>query len=444
MARPSKTRTLHGWMNGEYVGEWLSPAGRPQEFVYAREWLASRSARPLSLSMPLTEGAAYKGAVVERYFENLLPESGTIRQRIVQHVGAQSDGAFDLLEKIGRDCVGALQLTVDQDQAPDVRTINASPISDDEIEQLLLKTSGTATFGAAEVDDDFRLSIAGAQEKTALLFHESRWCRPHGATPSTHILKLPLGMLPSGVDLRTSVENEWLCAQILTGYGVPIAKCAMAQFGSQKALVVERFDRRLSADRAWIIRLPQEDFCQALGVAPTQKYQTDGGPGIEAIMNTLLGSEVAEEDRRDFFRTQILFWMLCAIDGHAKNFSLFLNVGGSYRLTPRYDVLSAHHALGTKAGTLSPHKVKMAMGIRGSKELHYSWHRILPRHFEQSARRCGLGGEIARMMDELVERTAPVIASVQRLLPKDFPHELAEAVLGGLRDAADRLVIKSQ
>ncbi|MFT3906023.1 MAG: HipA domain-containing protein [Steroidobacteraceae bacterium] len=282
---------------------WIRPAGRPQEFVYAPQWLASRSARPLSLSMPLTEGAAYKGSVVERYFENLLPESGAIRQRIVQHVGAQSDNAFDLLEKIGRDCVGALQLSVDRDARPDVRTINASPVSDGEIEQLLLKTSGTGTFGTPELDDDFRLSIAGAQEKTALLFHKGRWCRPHGATPSTHILKLPLGMLPNGVDLRTSVENEWLCAQILTAYGVPTARCSMARFGSQKALAVERFDPRLSADGTWIIRLPQEDFCQALGVAPTQKYQTDGGPGIEAIMNTLLGSEVAEEDRRDFFRS---------------------------------------------------------------------------------------------------------------------------------------------
>src|SRR6185437_1135839 len=270
-------------MNGEYVGEWINPAGRPQELAYAPEWLASRGARPLSLSMPLTEGAAYKDPVVERYFENLLPESGTIRRRIVQHVGAHSDGAFDLLEKIGRDCVGALQLTLERGASSDVRTINASPISDSEIEQLLLKTSGTGTFGAPELDDDFRLALPGAQEKTALLFHEGRWFRPHEATPSTHILKLPLGVLPSGVDLRSFVENEWLCAQILEAYGAPVARCSMSHFESQKALVVERFDRRLSADRRWIIRLPQEDFCQALGIAPTQKYQTDGGPGIEAI-----------------------------------------------------------------------------------------------------------------------------------------------------------------
>lgn len=442
MARPSKTRRLHAWMNGEYVGEWINPSGRPQEFVYAQQWLTSRSARPLSLSMPLTQSAIYKGPVVERYFENLLPDSGEIRRRIGQHVGANSDKPFDLLEKIGRDCVGALQLTLDREPAPDVHTIMASPVSDAEIEQLLLKTSGSPDFGAPEPDDDFRISIPGAQEKTALLFKEGRWFRPHGATPSTHILKLPLGLLPGGIDLSTSVENEWLCAQILSAYAVLTARCSVARFADQKVLVVERFDRRVAADGTWVIRLPQEDFCQATGVAPTQKYQADGGPGIEAIMGILLGSEVADEDRRDFFRTQILFWMLCAIDGHAKNFSIFLNAGGSYRLTPRYDVLSAHHALGTGAGRLSPHKVKMAMAVRGSKALHYNWSDILPRHFELAAKRCGLGDEIGRMMEELIESTGSVADTVQSQLPTNFPQELAHHVLQSLRACAGRMTAR--
>jgi serine/threonine-protein kinase HipA len=426
-------------MNGEYVGEWINPAGGPQEFVYAQEWLNSGRRRPLSLSMPLTERAAYKGPVVERYFENLLPDSADIRRRVSQHVGAQSDKAFDLLEKIGRDCAGALQLTVEREPAPNVRTITASPISDAQIEQLLLKTSGAPGFGMSGPDDDFRLSIAGAQEKTALLFQDGRWFRPHGATPSTHILKLPLGLLPTGIDLSTSVENEWLCAKILSEFGVPTANCWIARFASQKTLVVERFDRRLSADKTWILRLPQEDFCQAAGVAPTQKYQANGGPGIEAIMDILLGSEIAHEDRVDFFRTQILFWMLCAIDGHAKNFSIVLNAGGSYRLTPRYDVISAYNVLGSRAGTLSAHKIKMAMGIRGSKSLHYSWNDILPRHFTQMARHCGLGSEINGMMQELIDRTGAVIALVQAQLPADFPQPLARDVLAGLRSCADRM-----
>jgi serine/threonine-protein kinase HipA len=161
-------------------------------------------------------------------------------------------------------------------------------------------------------------------------------------------------------------------------------------------------------------------------------------------MDTLLGSEAANEDRKDFFRTQMLFWMLCAIDGHAKNFSLFLNAGGSYRLTPRYDVLSAHNALGAKAGTLSTNKMKMAMAVRGSQALHYHWSDILPRHFVQTAQRCGLRSEIDRMMEELIERTNPAIESVQHLLPAEFPKELAHDVLTGLRSAADRMMTRPE
>ncbi len=156
-------------------------------------------------------------------------------------------------------------------------------------------------------------------------------------------------------------------------------------------------------------------------------------------MDILLGSEVADQDRRDFFQTQIIFWMLCAIDGHAKNFSLFLNAGGSYRLTPRYDVLSAHHVLGTNAGHLSPHKAKMAMAMRGGSGYHYNWNDILPRHIKLTAQRCGLGSEIDRIMEELIERAGSVAGTVQGMLPADFPQELAHDVLTGLRASANRM-----
>ena len=110
--------------------------------------------------------------------------------------------------------------------------------------------------------------------------------RPLGATPTTHILKLPLGLVGNlQMDMATSVENEWLCAQILKAYGLPVANCTMAQFDDIKALAVERFDRAWSADRSWLMRLPQEDMCQALGYPSHQKYESDGGPGMDKILN---------------------------------------------------------------------------------------------------------------------------------------------------------------
>lgn len=109
-------------------------------------------------------------------------------------------------------------------------------------------------------------------------------------------------------------ENEWLCAQILAEYGIPVAATRVATFKDQKVLIVERFDRAPSADGKWIRRLPQEDFCQVFGKSQLQKYENEGGPGITELMKTLEGSKHATQDRLDLLRTQFLFWLLCAID----------------------------------------------------------------------------------------------------------------------------------
>lgn len=438
MARPSKSRALSLWMNGERVGTWITHPATADEFRYTPEWLTAESARPISLSMPLRP-TEYKGEFVTAYFDNLLPDSRRIRDRIQRYFGASSSSAFDLLTEIGRDCVGAIQLLPESEPTPNVRTIEGRPLTRKDVEHVLTDLL-RATPGGADESDDFRISLAGAQEKTALLRINEKWMRPKGTTPTTHILKLPIGTGGGGIDLTTSVENEWLCAQILREYGVPVARSSMDRFGEHQVLVVERFDRRMSSAGSWIVRLPQEDLCQATGVPSDRKYEADGGPGIRTIMGLLLGSSRAEEDRRDFFKTQILYWLLCAIDGHAKNFSLFLEAGGGYRLTPRYDILSAFPVLGTSRGRLSPKKVKMAMAAEG-KNRHYLWHSILGRHWEETAKRCGLGSVFRSLVDELLDRTPGVVDSVSARLPKGFPDSVASPILDGLRGSASRFTI---
>lgn len=436
MARPSSSRSLAVWMNGERVGTWTTRPGKPDEFNYTSEWRVADGARPISLSMPLRP-TGYRGEAVAAYFDNLLPDSRGIRERIQHRFGAASAGAFDLLAEIGRDCVGAIQLLPDGESALEVRKIEGAPVTARQVEALL-DDMLSAPIGRADGSDDFRISLAGAQEKTALLRLDGQWLRPRGTTPSTHILKLPIGMGGAGIDLATSVENEWLCAAILRAYGVPVAHCGIGQFGDRRVLVVERFDRRRSEDGRWIVRLPQEDLCQATGVPGDRKYESDGGPGIARIMDLLLGSSCAAEDRRDFFKTQMLFWMLCAIDGHAKNFSLHLDAGGGYRLTPRYDVLSAHPALGLSKSKLSPKKVKMAMAIEG-KNRHYLWHAIQPRHWEETARRCGMAGAFPALRDELIETTPAVIDRLAAAVPKGFPDFVAGSIFAGLKAAGELL-----
>lgn len=447
MGRLSHTRTLGLWMNGAYVGTWsLAPHG-PDTLHYDPAWTRSEQGRPLSLSLPFTPGnAPHRGHRVRAYFENLLPDSTEIRDRLARRFNTGSTGAFELLAEIGRDCVGALEILPDGADSSGTAAPQAAPLSEAQIAQVLRGATTPNTMGWGFDDDEFRISIAGAQEKTALLLQDGQWCVPRGHTPTTHIFKLPLGLIGGmKLDMRDSIENEWLCAQILKEFGLPVVACQPMQFEDIKALVVERFDRNwwtMPSGERRLIRLPQEDMCQATGTSPEAKYEADGGPGIDRILDVLGGSITREQDRRNFFKAQLLFWMLCATDGHAKNFSVFIRPEGRYQLTPLYDVLSAYPVLGEGPSKISPFKAKMAMAVR-SKNAHWKMRDILRRHWTELGIRHGTltedGQEVQFLIDDIVMRTPRVIAAVGARLPAGFPEQVAGTIFEGLRDAARRL-----
>lgn len=432
----SNVTTLSVWANGLLVGFWSVEGNGEHRFRYDNDWLNSAAARPISLSIPLAASSySYRGPAVRDFFDNLLPENRQIRERIQAHFGTGSADAFSLLREIGRDCVGALQILPWPTQAPDVKLIEHRALSDQEIERLL--QSGQA-LGLGRTPP-FRISIAGAQEKTALLRMNDTWNEPLGATPTTHILKLPIGLIQDGVDLSTSVENEWLCNRLLGSMGFAVPGCEIIQFGSRKALVVERFDRRWSADGRWIMRIPQEDLCQATGTAAARKYESDGGPGVRTVMQLLVGSSAGAADRVNFFLVQLAFWLLCAIDGHAKNFSIALEAGGRFRLTPFYDVLSAYPILGAGPGQYSRQEVKMAMACWG-KNRHYHWDRIYRRHWEYMARDFRLDSQLTQWLSTLEARVSAAIESVAGQLPADFPDSVSEAIFSGVTANLRRLL----
>ncbi len=439
MGRHSGTRKLIIWMNGIPVGYWqLTRQG--DQFGYFDDWLTDEQARPLSLSLPFLPGNfPYQGQIVSNYFDNLLPDNDAIRRRLAQRHHAESTGAFHLLAELGRDCAGAIQLLPEDENPSDLYEINGLPLDAAGVAQRLRNT--TQAFGLHDHDEDLKLSIAGAQEKTALLYHEGQWFLPRGSTPTTHIFKLPLGLVGHmQADMRTSVENEWLCSKILDAYGIPIASCEIEHFEEQKALVVKRFDRAPSSDASWIIRLPQEDMCQATGTSPLHKYQSDGGPGISEIMKLLHGSDQAERDRRNFFKTQIIFWVLAATDGHAKNFSIFHLAGSRYHATPIYDVLSAHPVIGTGRNQIAPQKAKLAMAVRSSTN-HYRIDSIQRRHWIAHANQVALGANAAeQLIEEIIDSTGTVISQVQAMLPDNFPEDIAEAIFKGMKSHCAKLI----
>ncbi|MRW83740.1 type II toxin-antitoxin system HipA family toxin [Pseudoduganella sp. FT26W] len=428
-------------MNGAFVGTWrMTTQGDVLE--YAESWLNNEQAVPLSLSLPLVPpNLGHRGHTVRNYFENLLPDSVEIRERLAQRYGARSTGAFDMLAQLGRDCVGALQL-LPVGAAPATAAIEPPELTNAEVADVLRAATSADRRSPSH---DLRVAIAGAQEKTALLYFDGQWRLPSGSMPSTHILKLPMGLVGNQkIDLRDSIENEWLCSLILRAYGLPVARCEPLQFEDQWALVVERFDRAWSygASGSWLSRLPQDDVCQAMGFPPALKYESDGGPGIDRILSFLDGALDPERDKRTFFQAQVLFWMLCAPDGHAKNFSFHLLPGGRFHLAPIYDVLSAYPLLGHGPNKWSPSRVKMAMALR-SKNTHYHMREIQRRHWIAVAQRHSIlapdGGSVDNLIDDLVARTPEVVAAVRAQLPPTFPAQLSDQIFFGLTNAAARL-----
>lgn len=204
-----------------------------------------------------------------------------------------------------------------------------------------------------------------------------------------------------------------------------------------KVLVVERFDREFSYDKTWIIRHPQEDMCQANGIAPALKYENEGGPGIAQIMELLKSSTQPEEDRKQFMTMVFLFWLLGAIDGHAKNFSVFLKQGGRFQLTPIYDVISAYPL--AEKRQLEYRKLNMAMALHG-KNTHYAWHEIMTHHWFSEAKKVDFPKtEMKSIIDQTINNVGSVIANVSSRLPDDFPNEIVEPIFDGMIKLTEKL-----
>jgi serine/threonine-protein kinase HipA len=391
-----------------------------------------------------------RGERVEHYFDNLLPDNPAIRRRIRTRFQTPSSDAFDLLSAIGRDCAGAVQLMPPDEEPKGWDRIEAVSLTDQDVERTLRAVTAPTSLGRDE-DNEFRISLAGAQEKTALLGMAGRWFRPQHATPTTHILKLPLGIIGGfRGDFSNSIENEWFCARFLHELDLPVADSNIETFGEQRVLVVKRFDRRWvgvdeaavqrkrfkPTDGVWIARLPQEDFCQAMGLPSNKKYESDGGPSITESLTLLENSENAQRDRENFILAQLTFWLLAATDGHGKNFSLYHRVGGTYGMTPQYDILSAWPIIGHKKNQLPMEKAKLAMAVRG-KNTHYRINEIQARHWSALAEDTAIPG-IWERMHMLVDSADSAVDQVEKGLPNGFPERVFTSIRDGIRRQARR------
>lgn len=404
-------------LDGREVGTVRQERGR-LKFVYADAWRSAPGAYPLSLSMPLA-AAEHPHAAIDPFLWGLLPDNDVVLTRWARRFHVSPRNAFALISHVGEDCAGAVQFARPERRQEFITSTpaNVEWLTDADVATRLRALLADASAGRAPHDTG-QFSLAGAQPKTALLFDGQRWGVPSGREPTTHILKLPTG----GFDGHA--ENEHLCLALARALGLPAARSDVRQFEDVTAIVVERYDRvriaelavaqaalaaakaaeavmhaasnepgsaamtaRVAAEAVdaaasaqslsefskttHTYRVHQEDFCQALRVYPTKKYQNDGGPGPKQIIDLLRAnasgaqrpkgrsiSAAHDEDVSTFLDALILNWLIGGTDAHAKNYSILIGGGGLVRLAPLYDIVSIYGY-----PDVDPQKVKLAMRV---------------------------------------------------------------------------------
>jgi serine/threonine-protein kinase HipA len=387
-------------INGRVVGHVGQAAGK-YVLRYEHAWRYADGAFPLSLSLPLTR-AEHGDEAVRPYLANLLPDNDAVLRAWARRYQISANNPLALLAHVGEECPGALQL-LSPDRAEELLASNArvpDPVewlSEDEIGARLrrvLKEPGTGR----QPGDPGQFSLAGAQPKIALLFTGTRWGIPSGRTPTTHILKPPAQR-----GLEGFAENEHVCLQLAARLGLPAARSEVRSFGGQVAFVVERYDRVRRGD-GWL-RLHQEDFCQALGTPPYQKYESDGGPQAHDIIRLLAERSLEpDEDVATMVGALALNWALAGTDAHAKNYSHLMQPGGLVRLAPLYDVVS----LLPYAESRGP-RTKLAMSIGGEYRMRY----IQRRHWERLAESIGADRKtLVELVADVVERVPGALGEV--------------------------------
>ena len=409
------TDVLSVLVEGSEAGSLTQDTRGRLRFRYSESYRARPECTCLSASMPV-RAEAYGDATVRPWLSGLLPDNAQVLERWSGHFRASPSSPFSLLRtELGLDCAGAVQFAAPERieaarrRAADVVWLTVADVA----ERLRdLREDATSWLGTT-VGGQF--TLAGAQAKTALRFDDGDWCVPSGSVGTTHIIK------PSIAGFADHDLNEHLCLAAARRCGLVAARSAVVSFEDERALVVERYDRRPGPDGT-VMRIHQEDLCQALGLPPSRRYQSASGPGPAAIielLRELLSGPAQDQNVWRFIDALIWNWLIAGTDAHAKNYALLLS-GSQVRLAPLYDLASAL-PYGTDEGRL-----KLAMTIADSYEVE-------PRHnhWPQAARELGVSAE--RMLRR--------VAELARVAPQAFAAAAGEPDLQALQRPLPALLV---
>ena len=360
-------KTLYVFYNDEQVGTLTVEQNNQYSFIYDKCWLGSDNAFALSCSLPLPNGSSANEALPSdasyAFFSNLIPE-GDLRDKLAMQLGVSEQNDFGLLEVVGGDVAGAISLYPTND-IPGSTAHETKPLEGDDLVYVLEKLK-THPFLANTNDlnkgEQLRLSLAGAQNKLPIIYsHENGFSLPLGKTASTHILK------PDNEHIPGLVINEAFCMRLADACGLSVAPVDMVEVNGSMVLLVERYDRDSG------VRLHQEDFCQALGIVPFNKYESEGGPGYSDCRNVIDNySQRPAADKKTLLQWTLFNYLIGNADAHGKNISLLYQP--TPKLAPFYDLIST--------GIYPSLADKMSMKIGGENRPEWVMHRHWLRYCE--------------------------------------------------------------
>lgn len=418
------TKTLNVLLYEQHVADVVETRGGAHELHY----LTDQPPATVSLSMPPTD-RVHGSRRVNPFMEGLLPDRADVRESMGQRYGVSGNNSFALLSYIGEDCAGAVQF-VRPERRDDVLAGRGdlSPLSEVDIGRRLAELRSDESTSWVATEEHW--SLAGAQSKFAVRRQDEKFYSPTGAEPTTHIIK------PGIAGFRDQALNEHICLTAVRKAGLRAAETEFRQFDGQDALVVTRYDRVLTS-KGRLIRVHQEDMCQALGQYPRNKYESSGGPRAADIVRLLRDSS-GERAVRNIERLTdglVANYLLGAPDAHAKNYGVML-AGERVELTPLYDVAS-----GLPYRALDPGRTGLqAAAMRIGRENKFGM--ITPKHWERFSRETGVNHEaVCRRVYELAERLPDAVSdAVQQEAPAAV--ELGKRLLDPLAQQCD--IAKSQ
>lgn len=409
-------KILDVYLFKDLVGHLIQDDGGQMVFNYAETWLNKPGSVALSHSLPLRQ-KRFRNKECRGFFAGILPEQAN-REIIARNLGISARNDYAMLEQIGGECAGAVTFMPAGQPLPE-RDYDYRPLTQEELVSIIRELP-TRPLLAGE--KGIRLSLAGAQDKVAVRIEEDKVCLPLGNAPSTHILK------PAVARFEGVVFNETFCMKLAGAIGLPVAAVEIRNIDDTNYLLVERYDRhhRQEPGKEPILeRLHQEDFCQAQGIVPEQKYQKEGGPSLKqcfALLRDVSGTPVVDLAR--LLDAVIYNYLVGNNDAHGKNFSLLYRGIGTddveIRLAPLYDVVC----------TVYYPELHNEMAMKIGNE--YASEKVAPRDFEKLAEEAGLG-------KPLVKRRVPELADmVIDAIPKlEITNPVAEKLAALIQKRAE-------